>query len=68
MNIWKLKKNNKNFISNVWDSKEWLDKIDQRIKNNIYSLKSKNSIKINTFCAESPLPIMLLRKKKKLKF
>jgi putative methyltransferase (TIGR04325 family) len=67
MNIWKLKKNNKKSSSNAWNSKEWLDKIDQRIKNNIVSLKSKNSIKINTFCAESPLPIMLLSQKKKVK-
>ena len=68
MNIWKLKKNNKKSSSNAWNSKKWLDKIDQRIKNNIVSLKSKNSIKISTFCAESPLPIMLLSQKKRLKF
>lgn len=67
MNIWTLKKNNKNLQSNAWDSKKWLDKIEQRIEDNIRLFKSKNVIKINTFCAESPLPILLLNNKKKLK-
>ena len=67
MNIWKLKKNNKNFTEEVWNSKEWLNKIEKKIKNNLKSIKSKKSIKINTFCAESPLPLMLLNVNKKIK-
>ena len=69
MNIWKFKKRNiKISTLNVWNSRMWLNKIEERINSNIKLIKSSKSIKIETFCAESPLPILLLNNKKKSEF
>ena len=66
MNIWKFKKRNIKITPlNVWNSRIWLNKIEERINSNIKLIKSNKSIKIETFCAESPLPILLLNIKKK---
>jgi len=45
----------------------WLNKIEERINSNIKLIKSSKNIKIETFCAESPLPILLLNNKKKIR-
>ena len=51
----------------IWNSNIWLKKIKKRLQKNIKNIKSKKHIKIETFCAESPLPILLLNSIKNIK-
>ena len=68
MYIWKLKKKNEFYNQQkIWNSKTWLNIIKKRIKKNISNIKSKKAIKIKTFCAESPVPLLVLNKRKKIK-
>ena len=46
MNIWKFKKRNiKISTLNVWNSRMWLNKIEERINSNIKLIKSSKSIR-----------------------
>ena len=67
MFIWKTLKKYPKSKENLWNNKIWIKKIEKRIKINLKSIKSKKEIKLNTFCAESPLPLLLLNQKKKIK-
>ena len=67
MFIWKTLKKYPKSKENLWNNKIWINKIEKRIKINLKSIKSKKEIKLNTFCAESPLPLLLLSQKKKIK-
>ena len=67
MYIWKIIKKHPIIKENLWNNKIWVKKIEKRIKTNLKSIKSKKKIKLNTFCAESPLPLLLLNEKKKIR-
>ncbi len=68
MYIWKLKKKNEFYNQQkIWNSKTWLNIIKKRIQKNIKNIKSKEAIKVKTFCAESPVPLLVINKRKKIK-
>ena len=66
MNIWYLKKKKTQSDNNdPWNDKLWEKKITKRLYEHVKNIKNDKKIKIETFSAESPLPVLLLNYNKK---